>query len=176
MAKALLLLIAALLAGGTLSAPDFRVRKEIRGWKEAPGSFERFDPKKLYDIIDGGAPDYINRGLKEGVRQRMKGPGKLEAEIFAEDFGLVDSARSMFASMKAGFDILLPLPGSDTSAAFGYPSVGGLSVYAALDRFYFEVLLTGTADTALTLREAAKFLDYFSGRIEKKPKKVSPLP
>jgi len=167
MKKALLLLIAALFAVQNLSTPDFRVRGQIKGWKEAPKSFERFDPKSLYDLIDGGAPDYNKRGLREGIRQRMNGPGRQEAEIFAEDFGFPDSARSMLAAMKAALDARVVVPGFDTALAFAYPVVEGLSVYAALDKYYFEVALSRVPDQAAGLREAARFLEYYRQKISR---------
>jgi hypothetical protein len=142
-------------------AADLRITGQLAGWKERPGEYKRFDAKKLFELIDGGAPAYNEHGLVEGIHQMLVGNDKKELEVFAEDFGSPDSAASMLAHKKTSLGHTGPFAGIDSTRAFVYDVLGGYCVYMVIGRFYFELLLTGVTDRSVALGEVTRFVDRY---------------
>jgi hypothetical protein len=125
---------------------ELRVTRQVEGWKEQKRSFVKFDKQKLFELINGGAPEYIDNGLQEGIFQRLDGPGDAAAEIYAEDFARPANAQKMLAfKTQQTLSERLPLEGQDSSSVYCFRVIGGYQVYAAFDRFYIELNLTGAS-------------------------------
>jgi hypothetical protein len=116
---------------------DLRVRKgtDIIGWQDNEEAYVQFDPDKLFELINGAAPSYIDNGLVEGIFQRLEKPDSLSIEVFAEDFGSLENARTMYAH-KTNIAVDSLEDAAENSAITHMTSVGGGFVtYAAIDRF-----------------------------------------
>ena len=151
--------------GTRLSAPDLRITNQIAGWREDPGSFQRFTPQTLFDIIDGAAPEYNSRGLVEGIRQMLSGPDSTSAEVFVFDFGVPDSARAMLQTRCAAAPERTVVPGLDSASACSSAAIGGCVAYGAFGRFYAEVTVTGVPDRQRAVALAGELVTWYRGRV-----------
>ena len=169
MLSALILIIYSSFGAKTkkVAVADLRITNQIPDWKERDGTFSAFDPKKLFELIDGGAPEYNERGLIEGIHQQLVGKDKRAMELFAEDFGSPDNAGQMLSYKKASLGEAIPFPGIDSSRAFAYQVIGGYYVFIVIDRFYLELLLTGVKDKDASCAEVSRFINYYATRIQK---------
>ena len=150
-----------------VSLDNLRIRKQIAGWREDKGSFTKFGPEKLFELINGGAPEYIDQGMVRGFVQRLSGPGSASVELFAEDFGSPENAGKMVQIKKQDRDTLISLPGFDTATVAVIPLIGAFVAYGSMNRFYFEITLTGTGGTGSeALTELKKIFLFYRGFFE----------
>jgi hypothetical protein len=150
----------------SIRAADLRARGEIDGWTEEKNSYVAFDTSSLFDLINGGAPEYIDNGLVEGITQRLKGPSPLAIEVFAEDFGTPEAARTMFLRKAgSGADSTIATCRDTLCLSFS-PFIGGVAAYAAVERFYFEIALTGAGDEREARARMQPFLRWYVRRID----------
>ena len=150
-----------------VSLGNLRIRKQVAGWQEEKGSFMKFGPEKLFEIINGGAPEYIDQGMMRGFVQRLSGPGSATMEVFAEDFGTHENAGKMVQAKKQDRDTLMYLPGFDTATVVVIPAIGACVAYGAIDRFYFEITLSGLGSSGSeALAELKKFFLFYRGFFE----------
>ncbi|MBN1758762.1 MAG: hypothetical protein JW863_10610 [Chitinispirillaceae bacterium] len=150
-----------------VSLDNLRIRKQIAGWREDKGSFMKFGPEKLFELINGGAPEYIDRGMVRGFVQRLSGPGSASVELFTEDFGSHENAGEMVQIKKQDRDTLISLPDFDTATVAVIPLIGAFVVYGAIDRYYFEITLSGLGSSGSeALTELKKFFLFYRGVFE----------
>jgi len=157
---ALLATASALSAAKTVSLYKFRIQKQISGWTEEKSSYQAFGPKELFTIIDGGAPEYIDNGLKKGFLQRISGPDSAAIELYAEDFKSEGNAQKMFSAKQAASSGQLSTIPPDTAKVLVNEVIGGVWMCAAMGQYYFELTLTGVRNTASGKTKIGTILDY----------------
>ncbi|MCU0608267.1 MAG: hypothetical protein MUF22_00680 [Chitinispirillaceae bacterium] len=120
---------------------------------------------QLYDLIDGGAPQYLEKGLIKTGHQVIKGSDDQQVESYVYDFGTPAKALVMYKEMK------LQIAGSLIND-LTYPDslvcvkavMGGVTGYAHFSNYYFEINVNGFSDQQF----AVKTLDLFLGLYAKK--------
>jgi hypothetical protein len=156
-------------SGPIVTVTDLRLYdNDVAGWAGTADQYATFDTGNFYELVDGGAPAYINQGLVNGFTQSAKKaapPDTLLSQIYAMDFGEPSNARRMFADKKTTQGMSDVTPGFDTSEAIASPFLGGYFACAVFDRFYVEVTASGYADPSRALQDAGAFLGVFKSRI-----------
>jgi hypothetical protein len=135
--------MAVALGGQKVSVKEFRISRQFAPWQEVKGSFRSFNSKNLYNLIDGGAPEYIENGLVQGIFQRLTSPDSAILEIFFEDFGTSIQAKKMFAKKRQNRSEPCSFSDLDTTTLSCNTVIGGFAVFGFIDRFYFELVLMG---------------------------------
>jgi hypothetical protein len=163
----LFLLAFAVLASGSFAdvKPDslkfatFRTALDsIPGWTEQQDKYLYFVPKALYDIINGGAEEYIKAGLVDGMVAAFKSAGNKNADLYIEDFSAQGRAQAIVKKKRKTASEPKPLPGSRDKNAFYDEVIGGCLVYFNSGRFYFEMTLTGYDKQDAALQDARLFI------------------
>lgn len=138
---------------------------EISNWKPE-ATMKVFIGDKLYDLIDGGAPQYLDKGCKKTGFQRLTGPNGASVEIKIMDFGKDINATAMFTEMQMNNvgqtvkDNAFP----DTTSNV-VPNMGGVSGYAHFANYYFELAVTGFSDQALAISTYDMFFRLFEKKL-----------
>jgi hypothetical protein len=63
-----------------------QINNQIYVWTEQKEAFNRLTGRKLYEIIDGAAQEYIQQGLVERIHQQFTNERGKTVKLFAEDF------------------------------------------------------------------------------------------
>ena len=157
---------AASFAVKAVSVDKFRIHNQITGWTEDKGSYQSFGPKELFDLLDGGAPEYIDNGMKEGFFQRLKGPDSATIELYAEDFGSDKNAKKMVAVKQSNSSDAPAAAVSDSSTFILREVIGGFWACGSAGRYYFELTLMGIKDSAKAKAEIKKYFDFYRNTAE----------
>jgi hypothetical protein len=158
-------------AAKAVSIEKLRIRNQIAGWVEENKSYKSFNPEKLFEIIDGGAPEYIDNGMQKGFYQRLRNLDSAAIELFAEDFGSDENARKMLAAKRSNFSNPKPAGNADTLSLFIHEVIGGFWVCGIAGPCYFELTLMGIKDKEKAQTEINKYFDYFQKTLEIKNRK-----
>jgi hypothetical protein len=147
-----------------LKLRDFRITNQLEGWQENRDSFIEFKAGELYGIINGGADEYIEHGLKRGIYQSLKSREKFHCEVFVEDFEKEKTALKFFNRKKGSVSQPVPLgkaKGNIKNIAAD-EVLGGINIYMNINQYYFEIVLNGfqTADSATA--SAGDFLSFYN--------------
>ena len=139
----------------------------IKGWTPAEDEYKEFGPDDLYDLINGGADIYIDKGLQKGSYQKLLQDDSYQCEILVEDFGSSENARNIFAATtETAVSSLKFGPGSNEHLRIK-EFIGGLLVYMYHDNYYFEISASGF-DTVEEAGTAVKpFINFFNGILVK---------
>ncbi|MBN1129214.1 MAG: hypothetical protein JXA71_09525 [Chitinispirillaceae bacterium] len=138
----------------------------VAGWIEDVNRYQIFDTTILFNIIDGGAPKFIEQGLVGGIVQVMLYDTLFECIIYAEDFGSPQNARNMLNAIKIDVqEMPLRIPGFDSTTAVAKEYIGGAFVAAIFNRFYIELHFSGYEDVQQALGDAASFLQVYRNKI-----------
>jgi hypothetical protein len=141
----------------------------ISGWQinAASDSFGVFAAADFHNDIDGGDKPYTDRGLIEVADEHMVGPNGVElgGHAYLMDFGTDAAATAMFQYQATQFTPQVAITGYDNSIAFGYVTVGGITVFAHFKKFYFELPFTGYSAQSQAISDANLFLGYFKAKI-----------
>ncbi len=143
------------------SIDRFRIHKQLHGWVEEKESYCPFDAKGLFKLIDGGAPEYIDIGMKNGFFQRLKRPDSATIELYAEDFGSEGNARKMSSVKQSNTADTPSTIMIDSSIVIIQEVIGGFWTCAAINHYYFELTLMGITDTTKAKTEIGKFFNHF---------------
>lgn len=125
-----------------IQVEQLRIGTQFQGWTEKEGSYRVFDAEGLFEIINGGAPEYIDHGLIKGITQQVVSSDSMTIELFAEDFGSPEKAQAMYIIKKEvneGAD-------SDTSDNHRFvisKVIGGFWCFGTIGKYYFEVTISG---------------------------------
>jgi hypothetical protein len=111
--------------------------------------------------IDGGNERYDSRGFKQGLFQTLDGPNQQQCNFRAMDFGTDANATTMFTYAVQNAGATVPVPPFAISVAAGETVIGGATVFAHFKASYFEVYMTGYADTASAISDSELFLTVF---------------
>jgi hypothetical protein len=141
--------------------PDFRIAvSEHPGWIER--QVAEYDTSSLYDIINGGAPPYIARGLVKGIYQRLEhAEGERAAELFVMEFGSARNASDIFNDKRPDSSETVVVGGYPDSVVVASRHLSGVNAYAHFGWFYFELTLSGYTDEAAAVEQAHTFLSEF---------------
>jgi hypothetical protein len=167
----LLILIAAIniaaWAAGPPAVRQLRITKEIPGFRNDGKIYRAFSAQQLYEIINGGAPPYIQNGLVSGIHQQLNHDSGRTIELFVEDFGTPHNANDMFLLKKTDFMERFAPAGEDTTQVIAAATIGALLVVCIIDKYYFEITLGGYADQGESLKQAKQVVDYYRERIRR---------
>jgi hypothetical protein len=153
-------------AAKAVSLEIFRIQSQVPHWTQDIKSYQHFDSKGLFSLLDGGAPEYIDNGMKQGFFQRLLGPDSATVELYAEDFGSDKNAKKMMAVKLSGYSGDSPSAISDSSGIIVREVIGGCWACGAIGRFYFELTLMGIKDTAKAKGEIKSYFNFFRAQAE----------
>jgi hypothetical protein len=161
----MLWLLAGIAGAGRPAPPleSLRIRHQLEGWYEEKEGYIPFNHEKLFELINGGAPEYIDAGLVGGFLQRLSGPGEATVELFAHDFGTPEKARTMFLVKTGDRDTTIMLTGFDTATVVVVPVLSASVAYGAIGRFFFEVTVSGTGNRSDALPLLDKLFRFYAG-------------
>lgn len=142
---------------------------DVTGWQQVAGSdgFNVYSAQGLYKPLDGGADPFNQKGVIEGIIQKLDGPTPTKLEAIVLDFGSEPKAITMFQFRVQTINPpQLIIPNFSDSMAFASSTLDGVTVYAYIKKFYFEVALSGFQDQSEALQTASLFVDLYSSKIE----------
>ncbi len=145
------------------SVVSLRVKKSVAQWQEQKDSYQYFSTQKLFELINGGAPQYISQGLIDGIHQQLTSDSGKVLEIFAEDFGTPQHALAMAGIKKddlGAASSVLPLDSGTTS--FAVPAIGATTVVCVANRYYVELVFSGFTNQDKLIAEARKFIAFYT--------------
>jgi hypothetical protein len=153
--------------GGSGGIGDFRL-SGITGWTENEQSgYAAFSSGTLFDLINGGADQYNDEGLVEGIQQKMThSSGDKAYSAFVMDFGTAENATAMFEKMKLNEADPLTIGNYIESVAFGSRHLSGINAYAHFGKYYVEISLSGYADESLATKEAEAFVEVYEQKAQ----------
>jgi hypothetical protein len=150
---------------GIFPVLGFRIRNEISGWSE--DKYQAFDVDGLFGIINGGAEEYKQNGLVEGIKQIMKN-GPKTYDVFVMDFATPEKAQIMFNQKKnTQADELIAVGSYPQTTAVGVknPLGGAISAFAYFGKYYFEISLMGIAEQDELMGDADLFLQFYQAKL-----------
>jgi len=128
-------------------------------------SAKPFDTLSLFEIIDGGAPVYVDGGMKQGVLLSLKDASGRGVDAFLMRFGDGASCRRIFGKMRADIDTVVGIAGFADSAAVGRALGPAALVYFHTGAIFVELHVEGYAKASEGLGLAANMLARFSALI-----------
>lgn len=134
--------------------------QNMKGWA-VEEVIKEFGPEELYDIINGGADVYVNKGLLKGMHQTVVKEGGHQCEIFVEDYGSPEKTKDIFAVTTETASDSLKLSTGDHQRIRIKEFLGGILVYMHHDNFYFEISLSGYTAAEKAVGDAECFVDFF---------------
>ena len=140
------------------------------GWTEQKDQYRYFVPHGLYDIIDGGADEYIKMGMVDGIVVKLDSAGKKTAELYIEDFNKPGGAQGMVNHRQATASEPKPLAGLAALGAFFDEVIGGCEVCCYSGTFYFEMNLTGYDKLDPALKDARALVAALTAKKKEKGK------
>lgn len=146
-----------------------RVRSAVSrvpGWVEQKDKFCSFKPDELYGIIDGGATEYIERGLKSGIGVVCTS-GTRTLGMYFEDFETESKAKGMVEAKKESLSDPKTIPDVTLSPALYGEVIGGCIACWAIDRYFVEMTLTGYDSLEIAVHDAAVLIDSIGSAILK---------
>jgi len=150
-------------ASAKTTIESLRVKKAITGWQEQKDSYQYFSPQKLFEIINGGAPQYIQQGLVDGIHQQLTSDSGKIIEIFAEDFATPQHAMAMAMVKKEDLGAGSPvLPLDSATVSFAVPAIGATTVVCLANHYYVEMVFSGFTNQDKLLAEARKFIAFYN--------------
>jgi hypothetical protein len=143
---------------------------DVTNWKEENQGYRPYTQDNFFDIINGGADEYINRGLIEGFQQILVISGSdYTATFLIMDMNSDANAKSMF-DFKADAASTKEAAGnySESTAVIDAGFLSGCTAYAHFEKFYLELLFTGYASNLSEAKNnAVSFLEIFKNKIDK---------
>ncbi len=147
----------------------FRLSNEVSGWTDLPDNFETFDTTHYYDLIDGGATEYIDMGLVDGILQKFQKGADITCDASVFNFGTSQKAVTMFTFQTENISDSrkMLISGYDESIAVGEknPLGGSALIYAHFGMFELELNFMGYSDIELLKSDAALFLQVYESKI-----------
>jgi hypothetical protein len=136
------------LATDTATSPkSFRITNQLSGWTEpAQQGYVEYVAEGLYDLINGGAPEYIQTGLVDGIYQELnRTSDNARIQAYVMNFGTTDSATAMFNRKKGQIESVVTIGAYANSVAAGEKFLGTtLRTLAHFGKYYFEITVFGT--------------------------------
>ena len=133
---------------GGETEPDLKKLKfengEVSGWTEAEEQgYVEFTASDMYSLINGGAQEFIDKGMVKGFQQQME-KGDHMYRSYLMDFGTAENADAMFEAKAQDYASTIEVAGSypDTTA-FVQPNAYGYSGYAHFGRYMVVLMFDG---------------------------------
>lgn len=153
-------------ASAKVKVKKLLVTTQISSWIEQKEITKKFPAQGLFDIINGGAVEYIDRGLLEGIHQQFTNKDGKTVEVFVEDFGVAEKAGAMLDAKKQSLSEIKQLTAPSGMKCFASKAIGAVVVIASLEHFYIEMTVSGFSDDSESKNVAAAFLDHYQQRIK----------
>jgi hypothetical protein len=120
----------------------------------------------LYELIDGGATPYLEKGVIKTGYQRLTGPENTIVECYIFDFGSEAKALAMFEQKKKERvnDTVKDIAYTDSIVVVS-PVLGGVSSSAHSGSFCMELNVTGFHSQTLALETLDFFLGFYRNKI-----------
>lgn len=139
---------------------------DISPWAEDnSGGFITFTASNMQKLVNGGAPQYVEKGLVAGFEQRMSN-GSKTAKLLILDFGTEANAVSMYTKTDN--------ENSDKTASGTYPqtvaqldnsAMSGVTAIAHFGKYYMELAFTNYSDKSESRTTANSFVEVFEAKI-----------
>jgi hypothetical protein len=156
------------LTAARLTVSDFRISSEVPPWVEITDGYEEYNPSQLELLINGGAFEYTDAGMIEGINQKMINEQDTDTkyyEVYLMDFGTAAKASEMFDLKKNQISAPVPVGQYDDTVVSARRFLGGMRIYAHFSNFYLEFSLSGYMEEDMTLSTADRFLKHFDQMI-----------
>jgi hypothetical protein len=141
-------------------------REDISSWVPQ-ADMEIYIGTQLFDLNDGGAPQYLEKGLIKTGYQVLNGQNGTVVTSMIMDFGKDSNAVSIFLEMQtknAGQTVGDPI--YPDSVAFMTLVVGGVTGYCHYKNYYFEIAATGFSDIALAIQTFDLFFNLYRKKVD----------
>jgi hypothetical protein len=137
------------------------------GWIPDTNHFVAFGAQEFFNQADGGAQIYLNDGLVSATIRNLESPDSSKfCTVTIMDFGASAKASKIFEDKVSKNMAETAIPSFDTAqAAARFEYLGNILAYAHFDKFYFEILLTGFADSTVSIGNAALMLTKYKSMI-----------
>ena len=139
---------------------------DVPGWNEQKDKYQAFTAKELYGLIDGGAADYDQQGLKSGITVTLTNESRV-LEIYCDNVGKPSRAKGMVKIKRKSLSDPKPIPKVTISPAIYDGVLGGCFACCAKGDFYIEMTLTGYEALNEAVEDAAAFINTLSQVIAK---------
>ena len=156
---------------GTRTVTALRIAEgDVTQWQEENQGYRAYTQDNLFDIINGGADQYISRGLIEGFQQILEISGSdFSATFLVMDMNSDANAKTMF-DFKADAVSTKETAGtfSESAAVIDIGFLSGCTAYAHFGKYYLELSFTGYASNKSEAKNnAVSFLEIFKDKIDK---------
>lgn len=140
---------------------------DVSPWTEnASEGFKAFKASNMFALINGGAQNYIDKGMVAGFQQNMAGGGEKTAKLLVLDFGTEASASAMYSyTDNANEDKLNAGDYPQTVAQLDNSPSSGVVAIAHFGKYYMELSFTGYNDKSESRITAASFVEVFEEKI-----------
>ncbi len=139
---------------------------DISSWAEdQSGGFISFTASNMQQLVNGGAPQYVEKGLVAGFEQRMSN-GSKAVKLLILDFGTEANAVAMYTKKDS--------ENSDKSDVGTYPqsvaqldnsAMDGVTAIAHFGKYFMELAFTGYTDKSESRATAKSFVEVFEVNI-----------
>ena len=168
MAKSLIILTMLLSseASAKIKVRKLLVTTQVSSWVEQKDVTKRFPAKGLFEITNGGAVEYIDHGLLEGIHQQFTNKDGKTVEVFVEDFGTPAKSLAMLNLKKQSFTETTPMTALPKVQGFTSKAIGAVIVAASMENIYVELTASGFSEDKESEDVAAAFLNYYQGQMK----------
>lgn len=139
---------------------------DISNW-HPDGDMKIYIGSELFSYNDGGAPQYLSKGLILTGVQNITGPNQGTVISIIMDFGTDTNAIAMYKEKRtqnAGNIILNPK--YPTTEVFVVSVLGGVTGYANYYNYYFEISVIGFNYQEDALKTLNQFIGLYFEKIE----------
>jgi hypothetical protein len=139
---------------------------DISPWTEAAaGGFIAFTASNMTTLVNGGAPQYIDKGLVSGFEQNMAN-GTKTAKIWVTDFGTASNASAMYAQKDTENGNKTKAKNFElTVAELDNSPLDGVVAYAHFGKYYLELTFS-ISDKSEAGTTASNFIEVFNAKID----------
>jgi hypothetical protein len=141
------------------------IPEDIAPWLQA--ELNIYIGTQLFDFNDGGAPQYLDKGVIKTGAQNFDGQNNTLVKSMIMDFGKDSNAVAMFIDMQiqnAGSTVKDPV--YPDSVAFLTLKLGGVQGYCHYKNYYFEISATGFSDNALATQTFEMFFNLYRKKVD----------
>lgn len=139
---------------------------DISPWVQIDDGFKEFKPATAFDVINGGADEYVANGLVEGFFQTLSNSDKF-AEMKIMDLSSTSNATAMYKIKNKIIGDKSPSGNyNDSIAAIDNAPLSGVVAYAHFDKYYIELDYTGYDSKTDARTAAANFIQVFDAKID----------
>ena len=141
----------------------------VAGWSEnTEYPYTTFTASNLFNLINGGAQEFVDRGMKEGFRQGMtNGPDKTFTSLVM-DFGTAENALNMYTLKLQQFMGTKETAGAfPENQAFVNTSTSGYEAYGVFGNVMVVIWMDGYGtDKSEAKADAVLFLEAYKNKID----------